>query len=321
MFAINTYTITATKTGSGTMSPYSNSTVNYNGSVTYTFTPSTGYKIKNVKVDGISKGALTSYTFSNVKANHTISVEFTIKTYTIFTDSNSGGTISPSDPVVNYNSGIRIVAIPSPGYHIKKVYVDEVAVSSPTSKFIKIFDDITQNHSMSVEFEHDPVTITASQSGSGTISPSGTTTIAYGSSKTYTFSPASGYYIKNVKVNGVSKGAINTFTFSNVASNQTIWVEFAQSPYINTNVSGLGFIQTGGTKTFTISSNVSWSISSNVSWVSISPVSGSNNAIISVSCSSLHPRITKRSGALTITGGGVTKVVYVSQWQDGVMLD
>jgi hypothetical protein len=41
-----------------------------------TITPPTGYKITDVRVDAVSKGAITSYTFTNVTAPHTISATF-----------------------------------------------------------------------------------------------------------------------------------------------------------------------------------------------------------------------------------------------------
>ena len=37
----------------------------------------------DVLVDGVSVGAVTSYTFTNVTANHTIAASFAINTYTI----------------------------------------------------------------------------------------------------------------------------------------------------------------------------------------------------------------------------------------------
>jgi len=39
-------------------------------------TPNTGYVILDVLVDGVSVGAVSSYTFNNVTANHTIAANF-----------------------------------------------------------------------------------------------------------------------------------------------------------------------------------------------------------------------------------------------------
>jgi len=70
------YTITASATSGGSISPSGTITVNYGDSKTFTITPSSGYKISNVKIDGVSKGSISSYTFSNITSNHTIEATF-----------------------------------------------------------------------------------------------------------------------------------------------------------------------------------------------------------------------------------------------------
>lgn len=69
-------------------------------------------------------------------------------------------------------------------------------------------------------------TITASAGTGGSISPSGTVTVASGTSKKFTISPRWFYRIYDVKVNGVSVGAVRSYTFSNVKGNQTISATF-----------------------------------------------------------------------------------------------
>jgi hypothetical protein len=51
-------------------------TVNYGASRTFAITPEGGYRVLDVKVDGTSVGAMKSYTFSNVKSNHSIQASF-----------------------------------------------------------------------------------------------------------------------------------------------------------------------------------------------------------------------------------------------------
>lgn len=70
------YTITSSSDVNGTISASGTTTVYSGDTQSYTFSPSANYKISNVLVDGISQGAITSYTFTNVVANHTISVVF-----------------------------------------------------------------------------------------------------------------------------------------------------------------------------------------------------------------------------------------------------
>ncbi len=64
-------------------------------------------------------------------------------------------------------------------------------------------------------------------SAGGTITPSGLTTVCIGNSQSYTITANSGYHIASVLVNGLSQGAIGTYTFSNVISHHTITATFA----------------------------------------------------------------------------------------------
>ena len=70
------YTITATAGANGSITPIGAVGVAAGGSQTFTISPSSGYVIDTLKVDGLEVTATTSYTFSDVKANHTIEVTF-----------------------------------------------------------------------------------------------------------------------------------------------------------------------------------------------------------------------------------------------------
>jgi hypothetical protein len=74
----NIYTITATAGTGGSISPSGSISVNYGANQTFTNTPNSGYSIANVLVDGTSVGAVSTYTFNNVTANHTIAVTFSL---------------------------------------------------------------------------------------------------------------------------------------------------------------------------------------------------------------------------------------------------
>jgi serine protease len=71
-----TYTITATAGTGGAIDPSGEVIVNEGDSQTFTITAYTDYEIEDVLVDGISQGAITSYTFENVTADHTIHATF-----------------------------------------------------------------------------------------------------------------------------------------------------------------------------------------------------------------------------------------------------
>jgi len=72
------FTITATAGTNGSLSPSGAVAVPRGGAQTFTITPSAGYTVSEVKVDGLSVGAVSSYSFGNVTANHTITASFVL---------------------------------------------------------------------------------------------------------------------------------------------------------------------------------------------------------------------------------------------------
>jgi len=76
LYAITSYTITVSAGSGGTISPSGTITVNSGESKTFTIISDSGYKISDVKVDGVSKGTISSYIFQNITSNHTIEAIF-----------------------------------------------------------------------------------------------------------------------------------------------------------------------------------------------------------------------------------------------------
>ena len=70
------YTIKAAAGTGGSITPSGNVSVREGRDKTFTITPDKGYAVANVKIDGKSIGAVKSYTFENVRRNHTIEVSF-----------------------------------------------------------------------------------------------------------------------------------------------------------------------------------------------------------------------------------------------------
>lgn len=68
------------------------------------------------------------------------------------------------------------------------------------------------------------ITVTAGKGGS--VSPKGSVSVDDGEDKTFTFTPSSGYVVKEVKVDGKSVGAVDSYTFPLVAKDHTLYVVF-----------------------------------------------------------------------------------------------
>jgi hypothetical protein len=108
------YKITSTTTGSGITSPAGIYNVFAGSDFTVTMTPFPGYAVKDVLVDGSSVGAVSSYTFESVAANHTIDVTFEkihIYTMTIADVSNPSSAISYSDEAAGLTQAERIAVL------------------------------------------------------------------------------------------------------------------------------------------------------------------------------------------------------------------
>jgi len=76
IFTLRTYTVTATACTGGSISPFGSVSLNHGANQTFTITPNTYYNVKYVLVDGNSIGAVKTYTFIDVTANHNISASF-----------------------------------------------------------------------------------------------------------------------------------------------------------------------------------------------------------------------------------------------------
>ena len=74
---VSSYTIKASAGNGGIISPSGNVSVKRGDDQTFVINPVNGYRIADVIVDGKSVGAVSLYTFENVRANHTIEVVFT----------------------------------------------------------------------------------------------------------------------------------------------------------------------------------------------------------------------------------------------------
>ena len=73
---VSSYTIKASAGNGGIISPSGNVSVKRGDDQTFSINPINGYRISDVIVDGKSVGAVSTYTFDSVKANHTIQVKF-----------------------------------------------------------------------------------------------------------------------------------------------------------------------------------------------------------------------------------------------------
>ena len=233
-----TYTIRASASQGGIITPSGSVTVAKGANQSFTATPNAGYQVSYVAIDGVPQEATSSYTFSNVTKDHTIAAVFSVKTYTINASAGSGGSISPSgNTSVNHGANQSYVISPNNGFTIADVIVDGVSQGA-TGPYI--FSNVTSNHTISAVFKVNSFTITVSAGPGGTISPSESISVPNGGSQTFTILPDTSHAISDVLVDGSSVGAVSSYTFRNVTGDHTIYALFVPGYTLSITTSGTG---------------------------------------------------------------------------------
>ena len=107
---------------------------------------------------------------------------------------------------------------------IGKVIIRASGLTAPNGNYTVVFVDGT------LTIDERPVyTIKATAGIHGSITPSGDVDVLHGGSQTFTIAANRGYAISNVKIDGVSIGAVKSYTFENVTGNHTIEVTFMKA--------------------------------------------------------------------------------------------
>ncbi len=291
-FAIDTHTIAAVAGANGTISPDGDISIPHGSEQLFIFTPDTGYHVSDVKIDGVSKGTLSSYTFSQVAADRSIAVSFSKDTFTIPDTAEANLAWDASDPtqdgysiyqrtegqVYDYSQPCwtgtgTSAAVYNLDYDTTYFFVVRANAGNlqSTDSNEVIFSAATPGSAIH--------TLTATAGANGSISPSGATEINTGANLTYAITANPGYHVSDVIVNGISIGVVNAYTFSNVTADQTISASFAVDTYALTasaganggiSPSGTTQVNRGESQTYTITPNAGYRVSDvNVDGISI----------------------------------------------------
>ncbi len=226
--------INASAGSNGSISPSGTVAVAFGSNQTFAITPNVGYSIVDVKVDGASVGAVSSYTFNNVTAFHTIEALFAINTYQLTVElSNPGGGVVASSPA-GINCGIDCSEIYAHGTSVTLTVTADIAYdfigwtgacTGAGNCFITM--DSAKNVIANFEIKKFAIAASVDAAESGTIAPSGNVIATYGGSQTFTMTSNIGYSIADVLVDGNPVGPVASYTFSNITANHTISVTFS----------------------------------------------------------------------------------------------
>jgi len=331
--------INALSNTGGTITPSGDIAVNYGADQAFTITPEIGYHIADVKVDGVSVGAVSTYIFHNVTTDHTIEATFAINTYTldvtvvgngsvtkdpdqqtydhgtivtltatpdtgyhfvswsgdvpsghetdnpltitmdsdksitatfvintyiITASADEHGSVTPVNQVVNYGDPVSVTITPDSGYCLASLIDNCTDVTSLVSGNTYIIPSVKENHTIMATFVINTYTVTITAGYGGSITPYGAVIVCYDGTQAFVITPNQGYHIREVLIDGMSIGAVSSYTFTNVTTNHTIEAFFEINTYtITTTVgsggsispSGIVIVNYGDSKTFTINSD------------------------------------------------------------------
>ena len=265
VFRINSYAITASAGPNGTITPSGTVNVNYGANQQFTISPATGYHVDSVIVDGAKVDSVTGYTFIGITAAHTIRAVFRINGYTIVASAGAGGLITPSGNVnVSYGSNQQFLITPNTGYHVDTVLVDGAKVDSLLSY---TFANVTTNYTIRAVFRINSYTITASAGPNGTITPSGTLQLNYGTNQQFIISPNTGYHVDSLIVDGAKVDSILSYTFKMLSASHTIRAVFKVNSYtISATAGPNGTITPSGSINLTYASSQQFTIAPNTGY-------------------------------------------------------
>ncbi len=215
----------------GTVTPPGIQTITYKDTVSYKLIPNKGYKIKNVFINDSAVSVSDFYTFYNITENIVLQVIFALDTFEIEAIKNNNGTIYPDNKLkVTYKDTVVYKMFPNVGYKVDRILVDNRKVSTNTDKYT--FTKVLNNHTIQPVFVLDTFEIFVSNNGGGIVfSSSGKNIMTYNDVVTYEIIPNLGFKIKDVLIDNVSMGAINSYTFKKVLKNYTFRVLFEVSKF------------------------------------------------------------------------------------------
>lgn len=225
-FALKEYSIQASSEGSGSINPTGNVAVEYGKNQLFTLSPDANHRVSNLLVNGSSVGTPGEYEIRNVTSNQTIHAVFSPITHTITAGANPNGEINPSGNIeVNQGDNQSFTFLPDEDYRVKEVFVDGVSQGAPATYR---FTNVQKAHEIEVFFEKQSYTLTTVVSGNGSVSPAGPLTLNPGEDQLFTFTPETYNLVSDVRVNGVSFGAVSEYTLTDIGEDTEVEVIFEQ---------------------------------------------------------------------------------------------
>ena len=231
-FEAITYTVTVTAGENGSANP-TTSVVEYGKSLKIVFIPEPGYRTSYLTINGgdrIVPDDRTNYVIDDIIEDKAVEVFFerddsayASVSVAIVGHGTVNGNSDFKDEVLK-ESSYTITSVPSEGYRLSKVLVDNVEV--PTSEGVYVLKDIARDTAVEVVFEILMFTVTVNVGEHGSCDQQ-TQVVEYGSDLTFTFTPDSRYAVHSVTVDGVPVEIVDgTYVLRDIRADHVVAVTF-----------------------------------------------------------------------------------------------
>ena len=237
-FEVITYTVTVTAGENGSADP-TTSVVEYGKSLKIVFIPEPGYRTSYLTINGgdrIVPDDRTNYVIDDIIEDKAVEVFFerddsayaSVSVAIVGHGTVNDNSDSFKDEVLKGNS-YTITSVPSEGYRLSKVLVDNVEV--PTSGGVYVLNNIARDTAVEVVFEILMFTVTVNVGEHGSCDQQ-TQAVEYGSDLTFTFTPDSRYAVHSVTVDGVPVEIVDgTYVLRDIRADHVVAVTFWKAEF------------------------------------------------------------------------------------------
>ena len=228
------FTIVATASPGGVITPNGIVTVPRGGDKTFVFTPQPGYQLARVVIDGDNNQSAVDngfYPFSDVMSNHTIAAQFEKVLYHVILPEETGVVVNPvggSTSPVEYGSAFKFEVSVMDAYTQSNIVVRaNNVIITPVAGIYTIYN-ITVDQLVTISgIEVNQYRIIAKAHAGGTMTPAGTFMKPYGSDQEFTITADQNYKLLKVIVNGEQVLVENdVYVLSNITSDAAVDVHF-----------------------------------------------------------------------------------------------
>lgn len=229
-FSLIHYIIKASCTVGGSVSASSYNVV-YGDDVTFTVTPSEGYEIESIKLNGIdvtSKFNNGSYTLKGVTAGQELYATFKPLVYAVHISCGSNGTVTVDSESIAYGQSVSFTITPDEGYMIEEVLFNGNDVTNKVRNGKYTVTSVQGEVYLSVKFKVAEFNISVVCGAGGSV-VSSAQFVNYGESVIFTITPDYGRKIQSVILNGVDVTNDVTngrYTVSNIKDHIVLTVTF-----------------------------------------------------------------------------------------------